>query len=599
MSASHPNAPTSGKLTDVSPPVTDGARQAPLSKLYVLGPLGLVANDGRSLTPRGKKAQGLLALLALAPRGQRTRVWLRDKLWSESDEKKSSSSLRQTVFEIKKDLGEFADHILQIDRHSIGLKLNNLWIDLHAVKDDLGVCGELGITPETELLEGCDVVDEEFEQWLSMERQIWADIADQIPEKAVRAGQVANRGEGAGLPAVGDTGELLSPIYSLGFLPNIQHGCDEYTQHVADYVLEGVAKNLKEFQPIQIFDFRDSTQHSSNLTSACETEYFVRVRAMQVQRQITLTLFLYKTSQMSLEWSQTIQMDVDELLSQDFPVLAGFISQNVDRLAKSVFEDRPFQNDPAVAARRAGYTALNLMFKLDETALLNSCDLLETAHQKSPSSIYPALQSYVTSFLTGENLGELKSDAAIQTREIVKSTLEGNPFNSIALACLSHVMGYVFRDHDVAHELIERAIKLNDSQAFVWDHLALHKIYTGDFEAAYEAARKAVYIGAYSPISYSYDTTLSMAATMVGKHGEAIVAGQNALSKQPRFTAAMRYLIANLGHAGRFEEAQEIYSKLLKVDPDFADRQVQQERFRLSNPFAEDLVLKGISEAES
>ena len=567
-----------------------------LMRLHVLGAFALFSLDDRNVTPRGRKVQALLALLALAPRGQRTRVWLRDKLWSESNEKNSALSLRQTVFELRKSLGDWADHVLTVDRNAIALCLDKMWVDVRAIRENPALFWELQLTVDTDLLEGCDIVDEEFEDWLMMERQIWRETAEKIqsspaPEPVAQTvlSKPANH-----LP---QPGLEVEPIYSLGFLPSIQHGCDAHAMHLADYILEGVARNLKEFQPLRILDFRNAESQNRATPGSGETDFFIRVRTLQIHKSITVTLLLFRASHMSMEWGQSIQMNVDELLEDSFPVLSGFIAQNVDRLAKYVFDERRRPQDPKLAGLSAGYTALNLMFKLDETALTNATGLLETAYQDSPNSIYPALQSYASSFILGENLGELGRDAAASTRDIVKSTLEDNPFNSISLACLGHVMGFVFRDHEAAGELLTRALNLNESQAFVWDHYALHKLYSGDFETAYDAAKRAVYLGAYSPISYSYDTTLMMAATMIGRHGEAIVAGQRALGKQPRFSAAMRYLIVNYGHTGRLTEAREVMARMLSQDHDFLDVQVQKERFRLVDRGAEKLVLEGISRA--
>ncbi|MCE8441084.1 SARP family transcriptional regulator, partial [Rhodovulum sulfidophilum] len=60
------------------------------ARLHLLGALCLTDAEGRDFTPKSRKAQALLALLALSPRGTRTRIWLRDKLWSESDEGRAS-----------------------------------------------------------------------------------------------------------------------------------------------------------------------------------------------------------------------------------------------------------------------------------------------------------------------------------------------------------------------------------------------------------------------------------------------------------------------------------------------------------------------------
>jgi len=49
-------------------------------RMFLLGPFALVDAAGRSVTPKSKKAQALLAMLALSARGSRSRIWLRDKL---------------------------------------------------------------------------------------------------------------------------------------------------------------------------------------------------------------------------------------------------------------------------------------------------------------------------------------------------------------------------------------------------------------------------------------------------------------------------------------------------------------------------------------
>ncbi len=587
---------TPSRGSEVSAEPQSGTAQ--LAKLYVLGPLGLFSAGDRNLTPRGKKTQGLLALLALAPRGQRTRVWLRDKLWSASDEQKSASSLRQTVFELRKDLGPLADEILDINRMSIGLRLDRIWIDHHVVSEDPTALHKLEVSEDTELLEGIDVADEEFEDWLQMERQIWYDKATEILEAHPRPAPskptpAQTRGLLVPTRSTEDLSENPEPgTFSVGFLPNIQQGCDANTQHLADYVLEGVARNLREFEPVAVFDFRDPTVHSDQFTQAFETEYYTRVRTMQVRDSLTLTFFLYRSSRMALEWSQSIQTSADQIM-QNSMMLEGFIAQNVDRMAKSMFEDRLRMLDSRDDwPPKVGYTALNLMFKLDENALSNSETMLlqgDDAHDAA--SVYPALRAYLTTFKIGENVGVLNRGELDDARLAAESALANNPFNSISLACIAHVLGYVFHEHDLAGGLLEQALNLNQSQPFVWDHYALHKLYTGEFEAAYRAAERGASLGSFSPISYSYDTTLAMAATMAGDHRRAIMAGQRALRKQPRFAAAMRYLLLNYSKLGREAEAQAIYGRLLDVDPEFHDPEVQKERFRFAHKQDESSVL--------
>ncbi|MGO8264439.1 SARP family transcriptional regulator, partial [Rhizobium ruizarguesonis] len=74
-------------------------------RMFLLGPFALVDAGGRSVTPKSKKAQALLAMLALSARGSRSRILLRDKLWSDRSDDHAAASLRQALLDIHKTLG--------------------------------------------------------------------------------------------------------------------------------------------------------------------------------------------------------------------------------------------------------------------------------------------------------------------------------------------------------------------------------------------------------------------------------------------------------------------------------------------------------------
>ena len=196
-----------------------------------------------------------------------------------------------------------------------------------------------------------------------------------------------------------------------------------------------------------------------------------------------------------------------------------------------------------------------------------------------------------------ENLGAKIDSLHELNWERMQHALEQDTFNSIALASTGHVVGYMFGKHDIAAELFKKAIQLNPTQAFVWDHLALHCLYTGKLEQADDASRRAVSLGAYSPLKYSYETTSCMIASLRGHHERAVSLGLSALSKKPRFTAAMRYTLASCGYLKRFEQAEKIATQLKLADPEFFDKSTQKQRFRLPLENAQELVLTGVQRA--
>ncbi|MBD3756343.1 MAG: hypothetical protein IE937_12115, partial [Gammaproteobacteria bacterium] len=155
------------------------------AQLYLLGAFALRDSSGTDRTPKNKKAQAILAMLALSPRGTRTRAWLRNKLWSNSDEHHASSSLRQTLFELKKAFGPYTTDFIEFDRQSVSLQLDRIWVDVRVLTDNPGGMPARGqvLNLDLEFLEGMDINDEEFEDWLMMERAAWEARLDKLKEQ--------------------------------------------------------------------------------------------------------------------------------------------------------------------------------------------------------------------------------------------------------------------------------------------------------------------------------------------------------------------------------------------------------------------------------
>src|SRR5690606_22752364 len=128
-------------------------------------------------TPKAQKSRALLALLALSPRGSRSRVWLRDKLWSDRGEDQASASLRQALLDVRKSLGPLADALLIADKHTVTLNLSRRSGDavdiLQQMSDRTSPTDFDMRVAEGEFLEGLDICDPEFEDWLTIERQLW------------------------------------------------------------------------------------------------------------------------------------------------------------------------------------------------------------------------------------------------------------------------------------------------------------------------------------------------------------------------------------------------------------------------------------------
>ncbi len=132
--------------------------------------------SGEALPLKGRKTQALVAYLALAPREPRTRDELVVLLWSERGEEQARSSLRQSLSELRKALGDTDGSPLIAGRDAVSLDADAVDVDVaefeHLIDDGTPTALERAVELyRGELLDGIGVHDPAFEDWLRDERQ--------------------------------------------------------------------------------------------------------------------------------------------------------------------------------------------------------------------------------------------------------------------------------------------------------------------------------------------------------------------------------------------------------------------------------------------
>lgn len=589
-------------------------------RIFCLGPFTAFAGNNTKLSIQTQKSKAVLALLAFAARGSRSRAWLRDKLWSDRGEKQGSASLRQSLLEIRKALGPENSYVFSADKHTVTLDLDRVRVDVLAYRKDPALLGEVieaGNSTSLELLEGIDIGDPEFEEWLTTERSIWADTVELAksqlavrrggagfvarasrPDDAVTVRAAARRTSAQTYAPVLLTPEIVvlpAPVfrYGLGMLPNICAGADNAAASVADLIAEAIAKSLLELQPIDIYDYRDMAGHNFGLSSADGPDWLMRVRIAQIGTAWTLTILVYLTSSMKLVWSNTTYTEGSGDHQLALAVESSFIAQCADRLAQALFSQRGQHLSSQRPGARASYAALNLIFRNDVDCLDAAEKLLEASQERDPQATYLGLLAYISCMRVGENLGDFDDRRRRATQHYARQAMDADPYNSLSLSCIGHVHGYVMREFETAGEHLGRAIELNPHQAFAWDHYALLNLYTGRLDKALEASKRAVFLGSYSPLRYSFETTLAMVSTLLGDHQTAIRYAERALSRQPGFKAAKRYLIAAYGMAGEREHSQMLIGDLTASDPNFSLKSVSGDSMAIMHPAGRTRLLQG------
>ncbi|HXI12814.1 MAG TPA: response regulator [Thermoanaerobaculia bacterium] len=153
--------------------------------IEILGGFSCSVATGKPLSLPTRKGEALLAFLALQPGTFHSREKLASLLWGDTGEEQARQSLRQTLFGIRKALGDDSDQIIRVETDRLSLASNLVEVDALRFLDlvnqpTIQQLQEAVSLYKGELLEGFNVNEEAFEEWVSSER-------DRLREKALVA----------------------------------------------------------------------------------------------------------------------------------------------------------------------------------------------------------------------------------------------------------------------------------------------------------------------------------------------------------------------------------------------------------------------------
>ena len=146
------------------PSIRRQSRATASMKLSLLGRFSVEAG-GDSLELPSKKAQALLAYLAMPPGRRHARPHLAGLLWGDMDEERARHNLRQCVSALRKVLG---DAVIASDGDALYLDPCAVEVDVAAL--ERGAADAVTPAGPGEFLEGLSLREEPFDEWLADQR---------------------------------------------------------------------------------------------------------------------------------------------------------------------------------------------------------------------------------------------------------------------------------------------------------------------------------------------------------------------------------------------------------------------------------------------
>ncbi len=488
------------------------------------GRFSITAQDGKDLTPRGMKSQGLLALLLTCSNGSRSRIWLQDKLWSDRGSEQGAASLRQALREIRQAFGEYRE-LLHTDRRIVSLDLTRI----------------TNLPPadgaENEFLEGIDVRDPEFEDWLIARR------AASLPPSSDHLCHVSQ----SVMPAV-----YLRTNSSAGTRIGL----------IEELFLDLVARSLQEFASVKVY--------RSTPTSAPNELLLISIQGFQINEyEVGLRLSIEDVGTQQHIWS-----DYAVSNSTGLPAIEDLAFLRLNNRLCSVVLNRATssfsRSNSSVDANLLSSIAIQQIFTMRREDLIQADRLLGKAFDIDRRGLFLAWRAQLYAIQFVERFVSDSKTLIERANECAAYALEFEPNNSFVLAAVANARRVLDKNFVQSCELAKLAVRANSANPLAWWSLSAARLYAGDAEMAHSMAINAHRLAQGSSFRSWSDFQLSLTAAVTGRRAEAIRYGETSHALAPSFRPPLRYLTAIYTMNGEHKSAKRIVHKLMKLEGDFS-----------------------------
>lgn len=575
--------------------VADDGHTEVAFELRLIGRVRLIRADGLEVTPKGRKAQGLLALLGVSPENRRTRLQLQDKLWSDRPARQGGASLRQELKALRRILG---DEAIATEGSWVALNPTSVRIRLFPDPGDWEVTGE-----PPEFAAGLDIRDPEFEEWIRDQRAAFADrLAGSAPRPPDALSPSPSPGPSPG-PSPSVTSDpplaptaaadwqmsgVLGPAgFHRPFAPWEMAGVEPPPsiavmplQAIADPaspatmlgagLVQDIISRLSRYRRLDVIAYQ-STQALQSLGLAPRdigrrlgVRYLTQGTLWLHGSRMRVTFDLISAETETVLWNQVFDRACEDLFEVEGEIagaLAGGVMVEIDQLERARVRAR---NPDSLIAYELCVRGLDEMLRLDRAGCDVALDLFSRAAQQEVG--------YARA-LTGISRahGYRWKYRWIEEREVAMAMAEDFALRAIdsdandpsANAGLGWVALYT-RQHERSLAAYERAMELNPSDADILAEYADTLKHSGGAEQAVPLFERAIRLNPYKSDLYLKDLAHTH---FVREDFEKAIRTVNRM-RRPNISALV--LAASYALSGQSDSAAHTAAMIREANPQFS-----------------------------
>ena len=513
----------------------------------------------------GAKHRALFALLATAQHGRRTRSYVQNLLWGTSCHDGGRQSLRTALSVIKATMGADFDRALTVNNTEISLDLTQIAF--------------IGRPDGGEFLEGIDIRDDEFNDWLRDMRQ--------APDKVLAL---------LGTQPQASARSLLPAIAILPF--RLVTGEDGHGV-LGDWVAEEICRSLSRSNLLAVISHLSSREMSatridlSRVRRALGVDYCVTGSLRVSGDRVVLDADCLDTISGRILWTRQFGGRVAEFLSADGLVIAEIVRTIGQTITTDAITHANGRSLAALADHQLLIAGVGLMHQLKLSSFARSRDLLEEVLRRAPTA--PEAHAWLAEWYVMSVFNGWSTDQAGDTRLALDSSaraLDLEPDNTFALTIDGVVHNNLLQRMDVAEARFDRALDRNPNESMAWLLSGVLCAFRDQGAEAVRRAEKAIRLSPLDPFGYFFDSMAASAYLAAENFEQSLAFAERSMAKNDRHLSTLRVRIVALQALDRVSEARDLGRELMRRQPDFTV-----DRYRRSHPAADYNIGKMIAAA--
>jgi transcriptional regulator with AAA-type ATPase domain/TolB-like protein len=377
-------------------------------------------------------------------------------------------------------------------------------------------------------------------------------------------------------PAVPGPLPLTPGRPSIAVLPFRTHGEGETQTYFGDGIVEDIIGALAALRDVIVIS-RSSTLRYRGLDADVRTVgrevgvgYVLSGSIRRVGNRLRVAAELAETARGAVVWASHFNGISEDLFALQDQIATRVVNTIAPQVREAELRRAIRKRPDSMEAYDCVLRGMAQRYHLDLEAFAEARTWLERAIALDPG--YAAAYALLADWHSIRVNQGWSTDPAADNAEVIRlasAAVERDSFDAMALALCGHVKSLLLREFDDAIALFDRALAASPNSAIAWTRSSPTYSYIGD---AREAIRRAEHGLRLSPLDlhiFFAHAILGLALYVADEYEEGVRWGRRAREENPRWTANLRFLAANLVGAGHLDEAREVGRALLAAEPAF------------------------------